>query len=255
MAHRNLQKWHGAGNDFLVDVIEQGSAPWWTPERAKAICNRSTGLGADGLLVATVGADTGMVLYNADGSIAEMSGNGIRVLAAAVRRVTRENWKDLTIQTGAGERVVTLTMEGDHGRGSVAMGEVRLEGTIDGALGVANVGNPHVVVLDQENWQDSERESLARRLSDEVGGANVEFLRVLGPDHLAIRVIERGVGWTQACGTGSCATAAVARAAGLSGDTVRVENPGGTLTVTLNGDHATLEGPVHFVGHVEWLEA
>ncbi|HVA53242.1 MAG TPA: diaminopimelate epimerase [Acidimicrobiales bacterium] len=255
MTVRTLQKWHGAGNDFLVDVVEDGGSPWWTPARARAICHRTTGVGADGLLVATLGPVVTMLLYNADGSLAEMSGNGLRCFAAAVRRSTNATWESLDVETAAGTRRVHLSMAETSGDGSVAMGEVTFAETMDGAFGVANVGNPHVVVLDDASWSDAAREDLAAKLAAQVGGANVEFLRVLGDDRLSIRVIERGVGWTQACGTGSCAVAALARRAGLCGDAVTVENPGGTLRVTFDGDEATLSGPVQFVANVEWLAA
>ncbi len=255
VALRSLQKWHGAGNAFLVDVQEHGLAPWWTPERVRAVCARSTGVGADGLIIATLGSKVAMTLYNADGSTAEMSGNGIRCLAAAVRRSTRGTWDDLDVVTLAGTRRVQLTMDDTSGHGSVSMGEVSFGESIKGAWGVANVGNPHVVVLDTESWSDVAREELADKLAAQVGGANVEFLTILGDDRLRIRVIERGVGWTEACGTGSCAVAALARREGLTGDVVTVENPGGALLVELHGMQATLSGPVQFVANVEWLEA
>jgi diaminopimelate epimerase len=212
-------------------------------------------VGADGLLIATLAPVVAMELYNADGSLAEMSGNGIRCLAGAVRRATNATWDNLDVETASGLRNVRLTMDGAAGFGSVAMGDVTFEETIDGALGVARVGNPHVVVLDDATWSDAAREELAAKLAAQVGGANVEFVSVLGADHLSIKVIERGVGWTQACGTGSCAVAAVTRRAGLSGDVATVENPGGTLRVALEGNGATLSGPVQFVANVEWLEA
>lgn len=253
MTFRHLQKWHGAGNDFLVDVVDAGEGLWWTPARARALCERATGVGADGLLVATLTDPVAMVLYNADGSTAEMSGNGIRCLAAAVRRASDVEFDELAVKTAAGLKHVRLTMEGEHGTGSVDMGEVVLGEALEGSLGVANVGNPHVVVVDDASWSDATREELAEKWSAQVGGANVEFVRVLGPDHLALRVVERGVGWTLACGTGSCAVAAVARRAGLSGDVVTIENPGGALEVTLDADTATLRGPVQFVADVTWL--
>ena len=254
MTLRTLQKWHGAGNDFLVDVIEQGSAPWWNTTRAREVLDRSTGVGADGLLLAFVGSEVTMALYNADGSIAEMSGNGIRCLAAAVRRATGAAWSSLDVHTAAGLRRVTLVMDGDAGYGSVDMGAVALSEPIAGSAGVANVGNPHVVVRDDPAWSDVERERLAAAWSDEVGGANVEFVSELGPDHLGLRVLERGVGWTRACGTGSCAVAAVWHHAGRVGPSVDVDNPGGVLHVDLDGPRATLSGPVQFVANVEWLE-
>ncbi len=254
MTLRTLQKWHGAGNDFLVDVIENSTETWWDSARARAVCARGTGVGADGLLVATVGSRVSMELFNADGSLAEMSGNGIRCLAAAVRRSTRGTWDALDVDTAAGPRTVHLRMDGWSGSGSVEMSEVRFQPDLEGALGVADLGNPHVVVLDDASWDARTCERMAEDLSSRVGGANVEFITVLGPDHLLMRVIERGVGWTLACGTGSCASAALAHRAGLTGTEVRVENPGGTLEVSLHGARATLRGPVQFIANVEWLD-
>lgn len=255
MALRSLQKWHGAGNDFLVEVSEHGLAPWWDARRAKAVCARTTGVGADGLLLATIGSEVQMTLYNADGSQAEMSGNGIRCLAAAVRRATEGTWDSIDVETAAGKRTVTLKMEETSGYASVSMGAVTFGDTLAGTLGVAYVGNPHVVVRDDPKWTDAMREQLADDLSSQMDGANVEFLNVESDDHLSISVIERGVGWTQACGTGSCAVAAVAHREGMCGSDVTVQNAGGALHVTLEGDQATLSGPVQFVANVEWLEA
>ncbi len=252
---RTLQKWHGAGNDFLVDVQDGRADGYWTSERARAICRRSTGVGADGVLVATLGAPVAMTLYNADGTIAETSGNGLRCLAAAVRRATKGTWESLDVATAAGLRTVRLAMDGLSGYGSVAMGDVTFAEPLEGTFGFANVGNPHVVVLDDPNWSDLAREDVAEKLAAQVGGANVEFVSLLAPDHVSIRVIERGVGWTMACGTGSVAVAATLRRAGRSGDAVTVENPGGTLRVDFDGTLATLSGPVQFVADVEWLEA
>jgi diaminopimelate epimerase len=146
-------------------------------------------------------------------------------------------------------------MDDTSGYGSVAMGDVTFGEGLDGTLGVAFVGNPHVILLDDVAWSDAAREDLAAKFSAQIGGANVEFLTVLDNERVRIRVIERGVGWTQACGTGSCAVAAVARRAGFTGDAVTVENPGGALRVELKGASATLSGPVQFVANVEWLEA
>ena len=255
MTLRTLQKWHGAGNDFLVDVVSDGAATWWNGERAKAVCQRATGVGADGLMVATLGDPVTMDLYNADGSVAEMSGNGIRCLVAAVRHVTRATWNSLEVRTGAGLRTVTLDMDGDAGYGGVAMGEVTFGHDLEGALGVANVGNPHVVVVDDVGWPNAQREAIASRMSSLEDGANVEFVTVIDKGHLQMSVIERGVGWTLACGTGSCAAVAVFHREGLCDRDVVVDNPGGPLRVQLDGDQAILSGPVQFIAHVEWLEA
>ena len=255
MSVRTLQKWQGAGNDFLVDVQSPGENPAWSSDLARALCARATGVGADGLLVAVLGEPVTMTLYNADGSLAEMSGNGARCLAAALRRATHSRDSEFALQTVAGLKTVRLDMQSEaSGFGSVDMGEVIFGDDIEGAWGVATVGNPHAVVMDDESWSDLAREELAAKLAAQLGGANVEFVTVLGPDHLSIRVIERGVGWTLACGTGSCAVAALARRAGLSGDLVTIENPGGPLRVELDGQSATLSGPVQFIADVEWLE-
>jgi diaminopimelate epimerase len=252
---RSLQKWHGAGNDFLVDVVNAGDESYWNADRVQAVCRRACGVGADGLMVATLGSPVTMDLYNADGSSAEMSGNGIRCLAAAVRRVTNDSWISLDVSTGAGLRTVTLEMDGDRGYGGVAMGEVTFGHNIEDALGVANVGNPHVVVVDNPNWPDVQREAIAARMSSIEGGANVEFVTLIDRGHLHMRTIERGVGWTLACGTGSCAAAAVFFREGLCDADVVIDNPGGPLRVQLDGTLATLNGPVQFVANVEWLDA
>lgn len=254
MTLRTLQKWHGAGNDFLVEVVEHGTAPWWNAERVRHVCDRHTGVGADGLLLAFLGSEVTMALFNADGGIAEMSGNGIRCLAAAVRHATGADWTSLEVHTLAGLRTVTLDMDAYAGVASVDMGEVTFADGLTGTLGVAYVGNPHIVVLDDVDWTDAHREQLAAAWSREIGGANVEFVQPVGTDHLRLRVIERGVGWTLACGTGSCATAAVFRREGLTSSDVDIDNPGGRLHVHLEGASATLGGPVQFVANVEWLE-
>lgn len=253
MALRTLQKWQGAGNDFLVDVVQPGATPWWNEQRARAVCDRHLGVGADGLLVAVVGSSISMTLYNADGTLAEMSGNGIRCLVAAVRRATGRSDREMRVSTMAGERVVSLDLRDDCGVGSVDMGPVTLGLTLEGALGVAHVGNPHIVVVDNPDWDDVNREEMAAKLACQLGGANVEFVQIIDEAHVSIRVIERGVGWTLACGTGSVATAAVCQQRGFTGADVMVDNPGGALRVTLTDGMARLEGPVKFVANVEWL--
>jgi diaminopimelate epimerase len=166
---RRLQKWHGAGNDFLVDVCDPGEGEWWTRSRARAVCHRTTGVGADGLLVATLTSPVTMVLFNSDGSTAEMTGNGIRCLAAAVRRSTNATFSSLDVATFAGLRTVSLKMEGAAGHGSVSMGEVTFSDALEGTLGVVNVGNPHVVVSDEVTWSDAQREELAAKLAAQAG--------------------------------------------------------------------------------------
>ncbi len=251
MALRHLQKWHGAGNDFLIELAAPGD-DWWDPSRVRAACDRHLGPGADGVAVATLGEGVSMVLWNADGSLAEMSGNGVRCLAAALKRGARFEGDAVDVATAAGVRRVRVALDGDDGYGGVSMGPVTLADAPDGALGLALVGNPHVVVEDDPGWSVEDREAIARRLSDAVGGTNVEFVRVVDGGRVAMTVFERGVGWTLACGTGSCAAAAVLRDAGRVGADVVIDNPGGPLRVQLADGEATLSGPVHFVADIDW---
>ncbi len=253
MTQRNLQKWHGAGNDFLVEVTSAATDIFWSAPRVASLCDRHRGVGADGLMIAQLGDGVvTMTLFNADGSRAEMSGNGIRCLAAAVRRTTNDSSEVLTIHTDAGTRRVTLELDGETGYGTVSMGAVTLQRALERSAGVASVGNPHVVVMDDNEWSDHDRERLAAELAPQLGGANVEFVSVQSRERVSIKVIERGVGWTLACGTGSVATAAVLHAQDIVDDRVIVANPGGELTVQLNGNEATLGGPVEFIADVAW---
>ncbi len=254
MTQRNLQKWQGAGNDFLVDVVSGSTAGWWTPKRAAAVCDRHFGIGADGLLVAdmSVPSQPTMHLFNADGSVAEMSGNGIRCLAAAIHRWSKATWDQVEILTDAGKKKVRLRMDGDDGRGTVNMGKVRFGEPLRDTLALVKVGNPHIVLRDNLRWNDEQRKELAERLSESVGGANVEFVTVESSDSIAIKVYERGVGWTLACGTGSVASAAACKKYQLTGRRVHVKNPGGELEVKLKHRKAKLSGPVHFVGDIVW---
>jgi diaminopimelate epimerase len=253
MNTRSLEKWHGAGNDFVVDVTTLDGLEFWDAERAAAVCDRHLGVGADGLMVAAIhGDEITSRLFNADGSRAEISGNGIRCLVAAVQRRSGDPRARRSVHTDAGDRSVTVQLDGVDGHGDVDMGTVTLGDPLTDTLGVASVGNPHVVVLDQPEWSNEFREAMAAQFSAHVGGANVEFVTIKDPSHVSITVVERGVGWTLACGTGSVATVAVLHHRGLTTSQVRVDNPGGTLEVVLDGDQARLAGPVHFVAALTW---
>ncbi|HUD68758.1 MAG TPA: diaminopimelate epimerase [Acidimicrobiales bacterium] len=247
-----LEKWHGAGNDFLVAVRERGPARL---DAATAVrwCDRHTGIGADGLLEGFfTDAGFAMRLHNADGSSAELSGNGLRCLvaAAAARGLVPEGTLD--VLTDAGPRRVTIALDPSGARawGSVDMGEVDVKGGTLEAGVIAVVGNPHVVVAD-DGTPASELIARARDLAGPLAsGANVEFVTVVGTDHLSIRVVERGAGVTLACGTGSCAVAAVAHGLGLVAARVTVTNPGGDLDVTLRDGAATLAGPAERIAGI-----
>src|SRR5918995_442366 len=246
-----LTKHHGLANDFLVLLDPDGSHPL-DPHVARALCDRRTGIGADGLIRATpaLGEDAvaRMELRNADGSTAEMSGNGVRCLAQALLRDGSTAGPDVSIRTDAGLRTVTVHAQLDEVTHelSVDMGCPRIDGaapewtggSVERALWV-DVGNPHLLL------------ELGERVNAKVaGGANVHLLRPTADGGIAVRTYERGVGPTQACGTGACASAVAARTWGLVGDVVVVEQPGGTAGVTI-GDAVVLRGPATFVATVE----
>ena len=271
-----LSKYHGLGNDFLVLVADDALTDDALTDDARPDdqyraaaqrwCDRRTGIGADGLLILsidTVDADIlKMVLYNADGSRAEMSGNGIRCLAqAAYRAQGRTGEQSYMISTDAGLRpvIVTPTEDPNTVQASVAMGSV---GELDVPNGwhalqcdelrpVAHLslGNPHSVV----GVEDVGVPDLAH-LGSLVPHVNLEIIEP-GPElnGVTMRVHERGAGITMACGTGACAAAWAAASWGLvpAGSTeIVVHMDGGDARVRLHEpavDHVTLIGPATFV--------
>ncbi len=269
-----LSKLHGTGNDFLVTVT--GDGPTVTAAVARALCDRHTGIGADGLIslgAGADGADCTMELRNADGGVAEMSGNGVRCLAwVAVREGLARDGR-LVVDTGGGRRVVELDLDPADGMlrsASVDMGPVTFEPAeipldapsaldltatfhgVEYSGDAAGVGNPHLVLFVDDVDAARVTQHGPRLATDDrfPNGTNVEFVAVDGTDHLRMRVWERGVGETLSCGTGACASAAAAHHRGLVGARVTVAVPGGELIVGL-ADTVTLGGPVVHVFDVD----
>lgn len=264
-----LAKHHGLGNDFLIALADV--LPADAPAMAQAVCHRTRGVGADGLIFglpgdADAGADVAMVLFNADGSRAEMSGNGIRCLAQAIfRQHGRGQCGELRIGTEAGIRSVRVepTDDPDVVQVRVEMGPIRPgpdleDGDVVGYLNshglgdhrsTADVGNPHLVVGVHDIRQIDVAEHGAE-LSRLAGGINVEFISP-NPEGIDMLVWERGVGVTEACGTGACAAAQAAHHWGLVGPVVSVSMPGGDVVVEL-GDSAVLVGPAEYIAAVDY---
>ena len=261
-----LTKHHGLGNDFLVALAD--ALPEDASAQARRLCHRTRGVGADGLIFglpgdSEAGTDVTMVLFNADGTRAEMSGNGIRCLAQALLRQDNSRkpglGKQLKITTDAGLRTV-MVVDGDHPgqvHAWVEMGPItpgpELE-SIDYSDGLrfttADVGNPHLVVQ-VSNADEVDVATVGARLAEAGGGINVEFISPRsGSEGIDMRVWERGVGVTQACGTGACAAAQAAYDWGLTSQPVRVSMPGGDVTVEL-GDTAVLVGPAEYIATVD----
>ena len=261
----SLLKYEGLGNDFLVMVDLEGEREL-TAELARAVCDRHRGWGAHGLLRAGPAPASGEAfafsLRNADGSEAEMSGNGLRCLAHAVLDeggAVAGPGEGFDVLTPAGRRRVTVRRRGaGEAWMSTEMGRPRVSGD-DGRCNVGHgqllvdVGNPHLVVLGPDP-STVDVAGLGPVLSAQAGaltgGVNVEFV-ALGPgrDELTMRVWERGVGETEACGTGSVAAAAALAHWGRVGPKVTVHQPGGAAEVELRPDGgAVLTGPSRRIG-------
>lgn len=262
-------KHHGLGNDFLVLLDPSGDAPL-NAELVVQLCDRRRGIGADGVLRATRPSvqdpdapDAVMELYNADGTRAEMSGNGIRCLAQAL---LRGGWADppgVTIATDAGLRTVTVLRQVDASTDAITvdMGPVRLGddapewvgGELQRAVW-ADMGNPHLVVdVDQVSALDAvDLVTLGEKVNASIPtGANVHLVAIgAEPNLLVMRTYERGVGPTEACGTGACASAAVAHWWGQVGNQVTVQMPGGAAGVEL-GATVRLVGPATVIASID----
>ncbi len=238
-----FEKYHGLGNDFLV-LLDLGDRCPVDPAAVRALCDRHRGVGADGVIRVRPGPT--MELYNADGSRAEMSGNGIRCLAMALVDAGLSGPR-MVVHTDAGDKAVTVD---DDGWASVDMGMAKIDPK-DVGLAFVDMGNPHTVV----EVEDLNKLRIAKQAA-EWQGRNVEFV-VIGPgtDHISMRVWERGVGETLACGTGACAAAIAFRDLKEVGDRVTVHQRGGDAIVDVSGNAVTLTGPAEFVATVEvpWL--
>ncbi len=259
-----MTKFHGLGNDFLVAFAQQNPALTPDPAVARALCERHTGVGADGLIYAlTPGgddADVHMVLLNADGSEAEISGNGIRCLAQAVLRTQGRNEGDVLVETVGGLRHLR-TVKGDVDGElwtQVDMGE-----PVDGPpmtpaaiefpserRATVDIGNPHVVFLvaDPDAVDLTVHGPILERSF--AGGINVHVVASSSPEDLELRVWERGVGITNACGSGAVAATVAAHRWGVVGAHTTVHMPGGDAVVEIDGNRALLTGPSAFIAEV-----
>jgi len=295
MAMLKMVKYQGLGNDFLIALDEEAidaagaelagetsvdsSALVDAPDRlgvlARVICDRHTGVGADGLLVlraAGSGGDVRMELRNSDGGRAETSGNGLRCFALAVIEAGLVPGPGVIVQTDAGSRRAVLRSRLGPGSAdiSVEMGVVRslrsnpvADAALPGSRALpwpswsVDAGNPHLVLL-APSLEGVAITTIGPTLEKQrPGGQNVEFASFEPANgEISLVVWERGAGLTLACGSGSVAVAAAFHSAGISPSRVRVHNPGGTAEVALFGDDpqavsAELAGPVYRVATIE----
>ena len=243
------------GNDFLI--LEGELVPAQELHRVtQQICDRHLGIGADGVewLFSTHDADVEARLVNSDGSDAEVSGNGTRCVAAFFAQYRGLN--TVRVMTGAGVKTCTLTQQnGMEFEFRSDMGEPRVEGEV--AISLArgecrgiklSMGNPQFVVFVDKfrsDWQAIGAQIEAHRFFP--NRTNVEFVNVVGPNEIEIRIFERGAGETQSSGTGSCAAAVAAIHTGRVKSPVRVVSPGGPQVVEWHHGRVSLTGPARIL--------
>jgi diaminopimelate epimerase len=281
-----IWKYHGTGNDFVM-VEDLGDERPLSPDLVAAVCDRRFGVGADGVIRVTGGRgldeDFFMDYRNADGSLAEMCGNGIRCLGKMVFEHGLTSATELRVGTRGGVRHLRLDVEDDVVRSvTVGMGAPAFERAMIPMVGPADerflgqpfeangrtftasavsMGNPHLVLLLEESPAAIDVPGIGSRIEHDARfpeKTNVEFVALDG-DELEARVWERGSGETMACGTGACAAFVAANEAGLVPTRGRVRFPGGTLAVERTGDDVLLIGPAERVFEATldaaWLEA
>jgi diaminopimelate epimerase len=272
----SFNKAHACGNDFLV-VTEEAAGGSDRAELTRRLCARNTGVGADGIeFFAWTGPRSGRIrLHNADGSVAEISGNGTRCVAAwMAEKLGARPGDSLEIETDAGVRVCHIdsvstgeafTVEVTSGMGVPQFAPRTV--TIPGGVQVAGVevstGNPHFVIVvdnpqfavDGQQWQNIGQQICAH--PDFPYQTNVEFVRLVQPNQIEIRIFERGVGPTSSSGTGTSASATAALALNGCTSPLRVVAPGGAQTVTWDGPgtELNLTGPASLIARGEaWDE-
>ena len=267
----SIAKAHAYGNDFLFIPHEQ--AEGLDPRAlARHTCSRHVGLGGDGLILYALAPDNTarMTLYNADGSPSELSGNGLRCLAALVLHLrqsqnvgdasvtqvsvdTDAGWKALTLVARAGRRYTFRAAIGQPA--NIARETLEIDGeSLD--VTTLQVGNPQCVVLVNELPDDARFHRLGPALSTHErfpAGTNVEFARIDAPDRVSILIWERGVGPTMASGTGACAAAVAAITRGGAARDLDVIAPGGTQRVEWLDAGIYLTGWAEVLFEGQWL--
>ncbi len=261
-------KAHAYGNDFLY-VREVDVPPGEGPALARVLCDRHTGAGADGLILyRTTPAGASMHLFNADGSFAEVSGNGVRGLAAILvrnlgpRRRSHDHEAAVTIDTDAGSKTLSLLSQtGERRVFRASMGSptdirhvnIDVGGERVDAV-VLGMGNPQCVILERTLDEVRYRRlgPLLERHEMFPNGTNVEFAQVEAPDRVRMLIWERGVGPTLSSGTGTCAAAVAAIAHGGASRQLEVTSPGGTQRVEWTDGGVFLTGWAEVLYEGRW---
>ncbi len=263
----HFTKMEGLGNDYVyLDCT--ASAPADLPGLAQVVSDRHFGVGSDGLICIFPSeiADFRMVMFNADGSQAEMCGNGIRCVGKFVYDKGLTDKAQLTVETLAGVKVLRLSVkDGKVDQVTVDMGTPVLEPSRTVTAGgqsfqgfPVSMGNPHFVIPTDgvKDFNLSIHAPLSSPNPAFPQGVNVEIVEVLAPDRVRMRVWERGSGETLACGTGACATVCACASQGLTGREVTVVLLGGELHIRWDESdgHIYMTGPARTVFEGEWPE-
>ncbi|QSX34067.1 diaminopimelate epimerase [Shewanella avicenniae] len=263
-------KMHGLGNDFMVvDAVTQNV--FFSPEQIRRLADRNFGVGFDQLLLVEPPYDPELDfhyrIFNADGSEVEQCGNGARCFARFVKNKGLTQKYKIRVSTSAGKMLLKLEKDGTV---TVNMGVPILEpnsvpfkakkaektyllqaGSQNFLCGVVSMGNPHCVIQvdDVGNTDVDTLGSLLTNHERFPNGVNVGFMQVVSPEHVKLRVYERGAAETLACGSGACAAAAVGQLQGKLAGTVKVDLPGGSLTISWEGEGKPLymTGPAEHV--------
>lgn len=253
-------KMHGAGNDYVyVNGITE--VPQNLADLSRAVSNRHFGIGADGLVIITASdtCDFGMRIFNADGSEAEMCGNASRCIGKYLYENKLTDKTTLSLETKAGTKTLNLHLLGDHVKSvTVDMGEPVLTpaalgiqspkeklvneplkvGCLEYSITCVSMGNPHAVIF-VENLEDLDIETIGPEIESHPlfkYRTNTEFVEIISPQLIKMRVWERGSGETLACGTGACAALVASHLNGLCGRSASVMLPGGQLELEWRED-------------------
>ncbi len=266
-------KYEGLGNDFLIVEKEALGGVRLSTERAIALCDRHRGVGGDGVLILDLESPR-MDVINSDGSVPEMCGNGIRCAALHLARRAGESALEVSIDTLAGPHACLVVNGAGAESVAVQMAPPSLmpcdlplssdKPWLDHPLEVGgqtlrlsgvSMGNPHAVTFDEVGDARLQLGPQVQRDPHFPEGVNVGFVSELEGSSMRLDVLERGAGWTQACGTGACAAAVAAVETGRMRreEPISVRLPGGTLMITVGapGQTVLMQGPARFVFHGE----
>lgn len=265
-----FSKMHGLGNDFVViDNVTQNV--FFSKEKIQQLADRNFGIGFDQMLLVEPPYDPEQDfhyrIYNADGSEVSQCGNGARCFAKFVKMKGLINRNKIVVSTKAGKMVLYLEKDGqvtvNMGRPIFEPSAIPLKANKEEGIyiiraeeqtlfvGSVSMGNPHCVMeVEDVNTADvSTIGPLLERHERFPEGVNVGFMQIISPEHIKLRVFERGTGETLACGSGACAAAAIGQIQGKLGKEVRVDLPGGTLKIRWQGKDNVLKmtGPAEHI--------